>query len=85
MAGIQQCLLRDQIRKLVGSANAVIPGNLLSLAVQQVLGVQCVCVVAVRRCVHVICHRRRLQGFYFAVPSNRSLGYGTLRVRSASK
>ena len=46
----------------------------------------CVCVVAVAgECVHVICHRRRLQGFDFAVPSNRSLGYGTLRVRSASK
>jgi hypothetical protein len=46
----------------------------------------CVCVCRCRRrCVHVICHRRRLQGFDFAVPSNRSLGYGTLRVRSASK
>ena len=47
----------------------------------------CVCVVVAvaGECVHVICHRRRLQGFDFAVPSNRSLGYGTLRVRSASK
>ncbi len=36
-------------------------------------------------CVHVICHRRRLQGFDFAVPSNRSLGYGTLRVRRYGK